>query len=217
MIDGVRFKVCGLTSIVDAGFADKCGADYLGFNLHPPSPRYVSLRQYAGMAKLLPPRKKVAVTVEPTLEALGEMKAAGFDCFQVHFRPEVGLEAINAWAGVVGREELWLAPKLPPDQDVPAEWLAQAGVMMLDTFSKDKFGGTGRTGDWSKFARHRTAHPETTWLLAGGLSPENIGDSLQASGARFVDVNSGVESAPGIKDLEKLKRFVVALHRARSE
>lgn len=71
-----------------------------------------------------------------------------------------------------------------------------------------------RQGDWGKFARHRTNHPEKTWILAGGLNPENIGDALRASGTKFVDVNSGIETAPGVKDSEKLKRFVVRLHEA---
>ncbi|MEZ5414765.1 MAG: phosphoribosylanthranilate isomerase [Opitutaceae bacterium] len=217
MIDGVRFKVCGITSLVDAGFADKCGADYLGFNLYPKSPRYLSLRQYTSMAKLLPPRKKVAVCVEPQSDELTAMKAAGFDAFQIHFRPELGVPAIANWASIVGSDRLWLAPKLPVEQDVPAEWLGFAAVMMLDAYAKDKFGGTGHTSDWGKFARHREHYPQVSWLLAGGLSPDNIGDALRASGARFVDVNSGVESAPGVKDLAKLKQFVVNLHRARAE
>lgn len=217
MIDGVRFKVCGITSLVDAGFADKCGADYLGFNLYPKSPRYLSLRQYAGMAKLLPPRKKVAVCVEPTVDELTAIKAAGFDAFQIHFRPEMGESLISDWSATVGRERLWLAPKLPAEIDVPEPWLNYVAVMMLDTFAKDKFGGTGHTGDWGKFARHREKYPQVSWLLAGGLAPDNIAEALRASGARFVDVNSGVESAPGVKDLEKLKKFVVNLHRARTE
>ena len=80
---------------------------------------------------------------------------------------------------------------------------------LLDTFHADSFGGTGQIGDWPKFARHRQVHPEKTWILAGGLNAENIGDAVRASGARFVDVNSGVESAPGVKDHAKLKRFTV--------
>jgi phosphoribosylanthranilate isomerase len=74
MIHGVRFKVCGLTSLVDAEAADAVGADYLGFILYPKSPRYVSLTQFAAMTPRLPPRKKVAVVVEPTVETLAEIK-----------------------------------------------------------------------------------------------------------------------------------------------
>lgn len=216
MINGVKIKVCGLTSLVDTGYADECGADYLGFNLHPPSPRYLSLRQFSVMGELLPPRKKVAITVEPTVAALAEMNVAGFDYFQVHFRPEIGDTAIAAWAETVGSHRLWLAPKLPPAEDVSDAWLRFSGTVMIDAFSADKFGGTGHTSDWGKFARHREKYPDAQWILAGGLSPENIGAALQASGARFVDVNSGVESAPGVKDHAKLARLVSVLRERRS-
>jgi len=214
MIDGVRLKVCGLTSLVDAEFADGCGADYLGFIFHPESSRGISLAQYRAMAPRLPARRKVAVSVEPTLEVLAAMRDAGFDYFQIHFRVETPAAQIQAWSKLVGRNQLWLAPKLPPALEVPSEVLAAAKFVMLDTFHAAGFGGSGQTGDWEKFARQRAAHPENFWILAGGLNPENIGEALRQSGTRFVDVNSGVESAPGVKDQEKLKRFVVALHRA---
>jgi phosphoribosylanthranilate isomerase len=114
----------------------------------------------------------------------------------------------------VGAKSLWLAPKLPPGADVPQAWIDLAKTIMLDTFDESLFGGTGRVGDWPKFKRHRDAHPGTTWILSGGLNPGNVGGALAGSGARFVDVNSGIESAPGVKDREKLKAFVVAVHKA---
>ncbi len=214
MIDGIRLKVCGLTSLIDAEFADKCGADYLGFILYPKSPRHLTLDQYRAMAPRLPERRKVAVSVEPTIEELAEMKEAGFDYFQIHFRPETPDTQLSAWSRLVGEKHLWLAPKLPPESDVSAATLAVAKFVLLDTFHAQGFGGSGKTGDWAKFARHQKTHTQNHWILAGGLNPENIGEALLASGAKFVDVNSGVEAAPGVKDIEKLKRFVVALHRA---
>lgn len=214
MIDGIRFKVCGLTSIVDAEFADRCGADYLGFIFYPKSPRFVSLAQFRAMAARLPDRRKVAVSVEPSVAELREMSEAGFDYFQVHFRPETEAARLKEWSDCVGAKRLWLAPKLPPAEEVSGDILRAARFVLLDTFHKDAFGGTGEAGDWGKFARHQAAHPNHFWILAGGLNPENIGDALRQSRAKFVDVNSGVESAPGVKDEAKLKRFVVALHRA---
>ncbi|MBI5768546.1 MAG: phosphoribosylanthranilate isomerase [Verrucomicrobia bacterium] len=214
MIDGIRIKVCGLTSLVDAEFADRCGADYLGFILYPKSPRFVALETIRAMAKHLPDRKKVAVSVEPTAAELMEMKAAGFDFFQVHFKHDLALEAVAAWSATVGADKLWLAPKLPPAADVPPALLPFAKFFLLDTFHAEKFGGTGLTGDWAKFSRHQQSHADKTWILSGGLNPDNIGEALRASGARWVDVNSGVESAPGVKDHAKLKAFVVALHRS---
>lgn len=216
MIDGIRVKVCGLTSLVDAEFADKCGTDYLGFNLYPKSPRHISLAQFRAMAPRLPDRKKVAVAVEPNADELTAMREAGFDYFQIHFRPEVGEAQISDWSRIVGEKHLWLAPKLPPHADVSPTTLAAARFVLLDTFHAEGFGGSGRTGDWEKFARHQAAHPKNFWILAGGLNPENIGDALRQSGAHFVDVNSGVESAPGVKDEAKLKKFMVRLHEART-
>lgn len=214
MIDGIRIKVCGLTTLVDAEFADKCGVDYLAFNLHPASPRHITLAQYRAMAPLLPDRKRVAVSVEPSLPHLLEMREAGFHFFQIHARHDLPLATVQAWSAAVGAERLWLAPKLPPGEDVPAAWLPLAKHFLLDTFHREAFGGTGKTGDWEKFARHRRQHPERTWILAGGLNPANVGDALRASGAKFLDVNSGIEVAPGVKDHNRLKQFIVAVHQA---
>lgn len=215
MIDGVRFKVCGLTSLVDAEFADRCGADYLGFILYPRSPRYIPLPQFQSMAARLPNRKTVAVCVEPDANELALM-ADDFDFFQIHFRTDLPLATLAGWAKAVTVEKLWLAPKLPPEVDVSPTHLRFARYVLLDTFQPDGFGGSGKTGDWGKFARHQQAHPDRFWILSGGLNPDNIGDALSATRARFVDVNSGVEVAPGIKDHEKLKRFVVRLHEAKT-
>ena len=216
MIDGVRLKVCGLTSLVDAEFADGVGADYLGFIFHGESPRNLSLAQYKAMAPRLPDRRKVAVSVEPSLDTLSAMRDLGFDYFQIHYRSGTSSEQLSAWSRLVGEKHLWLAPKLPPTDDVSPAALAVAKFILFDTFRAEGFGGTGKTGDWAKFARHQSAHTHNFWILAGGLNSDNIADALKASGAKFVDVNSGVEAAPGIKDPEKLKRFVVRLHEARS-
>ena len=214
MIDGIRFKVCGLTSLVDAEFADRCGADYLGFILHPKSPRSISLDHFRAMLPRLPDRRKVAVSVEPTVAELSAMRDAGFDFFQIHFGPNTTDAQLTAWSRVVGEKHLWLAPKVPPGESVSAAAVAVAKFILFDTFTPDGFGGTGKTGDWASFVRHQNAHTKNFWILAGGLNPENIGEALKQTGARLVDVNSGVESAPGIKDEAKLKRFVLGIHQA---
>src|SRR4051812_28837587 len=164
MIDGIRLKVCGLTSIVDAEFADRCGTDYLGFILYPKSPRYLSLESFRAMEPRLPDRKKVAVSVEPTLTDLGEMKASGFDYFQIHFRHDLPVGAVENWSKTVGAERLWLAPKLPPGIDVASDLLPLAKFFLLDTFHAEKFGGTGEAGDWPKFSRHQRAGAGKTWI-----------------------------------------------------
>jgi phosphoribosylanthranilate isomerase len=214
MINGIQLKVCGLTSLADAEFADRSGADYLGFILYPPSPRGVTLAQFSALQGRLPPRKKVAVCVMPTVAELRAFAEAGADFLQIHFPHDTPLETLRAWSQTAGSNKLWLAPRLPPHLDVAPAWLPLAETFLLDTFHAEKFGGTGRTGDWGKFARHQQAYPPKTWILSGGLNPENIGDAIRQSGARFVDVNSGVESAPGVKDHAKIKLFVAALQSA---
>lgn len=211
MIRGIRLKVCGITSLVDADAADAVGADYLGFIFHPKSPRFVSLEQFVAMAPRLPPRKRVAVCVEPAPVDLTRLAELGFHHYQIHFRHDEAREHVAAWSRAVGPSRLWLAPKLPPENDVPSDLLTYAKTFLLDTFHPDKFGGTGQTGDWAKFRRQREAHPRTTWILSGGLTPENIAAAVKATGATFVDVNSGVELAPGVKDPAKLKALIAAL------
>lgn len=214
MINGVRLKVCGLTSLVDAEAADAVGADYLGFIFYPKSPRGITLTQYAAMKDRLPPRKRVAVAVEPTLAELGALLQQDFDRFQIHFNADLPVATIAGWSALTSPARLWLAPKLPPAQDVKSEWLPLAETFLLDTFHADKFGGTGETGDWDKFKRHQATQGTKTWILSGGLNATNIAAAVGATGAKFIDVNSGVEQAPGLKSPDKLKAFVLALHNA---
>jgi phosphoribosylanthranilate isomerase len=156
--------------------------------------------------------RHVAVCVEPAPADLAQLATLGFAAFQVHFAHTTPVHRIAAWAETVGSTRLWLAPRLPPGEDVKPEWLPFAPTFLLDTFHADKFGGTGRTGDWAKFSRHQTAHPGKTWILSGGLSPSNVCEAIAATGACFIDVNSGVESAPGLKDPAKLAALKTALN-----
>lgn len=214
MINGIRLKVCGLTTLVDAEAADAAGADCLGFIFYPKSPRRISLAQYAAMKDRLPPRRKVAVLVEPGLTELEPVLRAGFDFIQIHFKTGTPLALLREWSELVGPARLWLVPKLEPAADASPALLPLADTFMLDTFHPEKFGGTGETGDWAKFKRHREAHPGKTWILSGGLKPDNVAAAIGASGANFLDVNSGVELSPGVKDPARLRAFARALQGA---
>jgi len=214
MINGIRLKVCGITSLVDADAADAVGADFLGFIFYPKSPRWVSNPQYRAMKDRLPPRKMVAVSVGPTAVELAKQAEMGFDFFQVHFNPQTPREVIGSWAETVGVSRLWLAPRLPPSVEIYPELLDYAETLLIDTFHPDKMGGTGETGDWAKFKRYRETYPAKHWILSGGLDPHNVAAAVTATGAKIVDVNSGVEQAPGIKSPAKLQAFAVALHNA---
>ncbi len=217
MVDGVRLKFCGLTSLVDAIHADKLGADYLGFILHPKSPRFVSLRDYRNFASNLPSgRKRVAVMVAPSADDLLAVRKAGFDRFQVHFSANTENSQLAEWRDMVGKDRLWLAPRRSPETPFAPEWLDYAATILVDTYSADKFGGSGKTGDWTEFNQLQQLSADHTWVIAGGLSPDNIADALDETGARFVDVNSGVELAPGIKDHAKMNAVVLAIHEQRT-
>jgi phosphoribosylanthranilate isomerase len=215
MINGIRVKVCGITSLADAEAAGRCGADYLGFVLYPKSPRHMTLEQYRAMAPRLPGRRKVAVTVEPTEAELREIAGAGFDFIQVHFDADAFPAGVAAWTAGAGSQRLWLAPRVAPGAEIPPAVIALADTFLFDSFSADRFGGSGKTADWTRFRRHREAFPDKTWILAGGLTPENISVALKATGARVVDVNSGVEASPGVKDHARLAAFVGGLAAAR--
>lgn len=216
MISGIRLKVCGLTTLVDAEAADAIGADFLGFNLYQKSPRYIPLPQWQAMAGRLPPRRKVAIAVMPSADDLRAWSEAGFDAIQVHFPLETTDDVLAAWASAVGRDRLWLAPKLPPGAPFPERILTHADTILWDTFAAGTYGGTGRTSDWDGFRAVRLAHPGTTWVLAGGLAPDNVAAALAATTTTFLDVNSGVELAPGVKDPAKLKALAAAV-RSRSQ
>lgn len=212
MIGDIQFKICGLTRAEDARLAVELGANFLGFILYEKSPRYVALGDAAELARGAPHGpKRVAVMVEPTLEELDWAQEAGFDRFQIHARADLPLAVVRGWSEAVGARELWLAPKLPPGVAFPVDWLPLADTFLVDTYHADGFGGSGKTGDWSGFSTLAAAYPEKTWVLAGGLSPGNMAEARRQSGARFVDVNSGVESAPGVKDATKLRALAAVL------
>lgn len=211
MINGIRFKVCGLTSQADAVLAESSGADYLGFIFYPKSPRYISIESYRAMMAHLPLKPKVAVMVEPTSEELAAITAQGFDYYQFHFPHTTPLATIEHWSQTVTPEKLWIAPRVPPGGGLEPALYALAGTILFDTYRAGTYGGTGQVGDWSAYKRLSKEYPRNNWILAGGLTPENIVPALTETGARIVDVNSGVESVPGIKSAEKLKRLAEAL------
>lgn len=208
----VQFKVCGLTRAGDAALAAELGADALGFILWPGSSRYIALTSYLALAEEVPRNPlRVAVLVEPAADEVSRVIAAGFDRFQVHAKHDLELGVVRAWSEAVGRDRLWLAPKLPPGAAFPEAWLELADTFLCDTYHAGGYGGSGRTGDWAGYRARRAARPDHCWILAGGLGPDNLASALAESAASFVDFNSGVESAPGVKDPEKLRAAVALL------
>lgn len=214
MTNGIRIKICGLTSQVDAEAAATAGADYLGFILYPKSPRYISPEAFTALLPNLPAVKKVGVVVYSSPDDLARVKDAGFDYVQVHFPNETAFFEAAMWTDIIAPDRLWLAPRVPVGKELDLAFVPLADTFLIDTYHPTKVGGSGETGDWPAFAKLRDKFRKVSWVLAGGLNPENILAAATTSKAFTLDVNSGVESSPGVKDPAKLKALFEALKQA---
>ena len=200
-----KIKVCGLTREEDVKLTLSLGADYFGFILYSQSPRAVSLDRAVELAAAVPMGQRVAVDVATSLEDLKSYSDAGFDYFQIHFGADFEHNRFAEYSKIVGKEKLWLAPRLAFEDTFPEVILDYADTILIDTFVEDQFGGTGKVGDWARFNSLKERYPQTNWVLAGGLSPSNLLEALASTAADHLDINSGVETAPGIKDEVKLR------------
>jgi phosphoribosylanthranilate isomerase len=203
----IEVKVCGLTRPEDVRAAIRLGAGYFGINGFPRSPRYVAEEATADVLAEIPEDRAVAVVVAPADGRLANLRETGFGHFQVHFDLDTPLATLARWSEEAGSGRLWLAPRLPPDDPFPEDILEFADTVLVDGYATDLYGGTGKTGNWQEFNALHDIYPETRWVLAGGLSPANIGFALEESGARFVDVNSGIEDSPGKKNHIAMEAF----------
>ena len=203
----VKIKVCGVTTVEDARAVVDAGADALGLNFWPRSVRRCELAVAARIARALEGRARVvAVVVDASAEAIREIRAAtGISWVQLHGAepPELLEELLpDAYKAVHPTRESELAAARAYGGD---ELLVDARVPGLP-------GGTGVVCDWplaAKLARERKV-----WL-AGGLTPDNVGAAVAAVSPYGVDVASGVERSPGVKDLERVRAFVREVHGAR--
>lgn len=203
----VQIKVCGLTREEDVELALELGADYCGFIVYAKSPRGLSYERAAELASCVPKGKRVVVDVETEIDDLKRLRELGFDYFQIHIRQKVSSETLAAYSDLVGKENLWLAPQVAPEDPFPESILGFAETILVDTFSKDQVGGTGKTGDWERFLMLQNSNPQANWILAGGLNADNVLEAVTATDAHHIDVNSGVENTPGIKDAAKLNNL----------
>ncbi len=212
MIAGVQIKVCGLTNASDAFDASSVGADYLGFIFYPQSSRYVDLEAYQAFQSELPQLPKVAVTVSPDGDLLERLEGAGFDYYQIHFPINRNSRQLaEGWAERLNPENIWLAPKVDPVVGFDESLLPFANTFLWDTYQKDAYGGTGKVGDWDGFRAISERFTEKDWVLAGGLNPDNVCEAIEKSGSKRIDLNSGVEKSPGVKDLKLLQQVKIAL------
>lgn len=204
-------KICGLRTPADVTAVARAGAAYAGFVFFAKSPRNVTLPEARLAALAAPPGlARVALTVDAddgTLDAIVE--AVPLDMLQLH-----GHESPDRVAQVRARYRLPVmkAIGLADESDLPAifAFSTVADQILIDAKpprGADLPGGNGLAFDWRLLAGRRWLRP---WMLAGGLTAENVAEAVRLTGARQVDVSSGVESAPGVKDAARIAAFVAA-------
>lgn len=207
----IAVKICGITSAGAIDAAVSAGAAYGGLVFHPKSPRFVSLEQARALADHMRGRLKIVALIadmdDAGVEALA--KAVRPDFLQLH-----GQESAQRTAEIRNRLGLPVIKALPvaetSDLDGIADFEKVADMLMFDARppkGAERGGGHGQAFDWKILAGKNMTKP---WFLAGGLSPDNVARAVALSGARLVDVSSGVESAPGVKDAAKIAAFIDA-------
>lgn len=201
-------KICGITSLEDAHAAIAAGADYLGFNFYPPSPRSLAPEACAEITSVLrrehPQVQLVGVFVNmPVEQVKAIMATCSLRMAQFH-----GDEAPGMLAALGGRA--FKAFRGVP-VNVTGYARGEAPALLIDASVPGAYGGTGATADWSAAAKLARQFP---LLLAGGLTAENVGEAVRQVRPWGVDTASGVESAPGKKDAGKMKAFVTQVQRA---
>jgi phosphoribosylanthranilate isomerase len=207
----IAVKICGITSLeaVDAAIAS--GAFYGGLVFHPRSPRFVAPDQARKLADRMRGRLKVVALVADSDDAQLKtmIDAVRPDILQLH-----GSESAARTAQIRAAFGLPVVKALPvadaADFDAASEYEAVADMLMFDARppkGAERAGGHGAAFDWQLLAGRSFTRP---WFLAGGLNPENVARALALSGATLVDVSSGVESAPGVKDAARIAAFINA-------
>jgi len=195
-------KICGITRLEDARHAAACGADALGFIFCRPSPRYISPAAAAAIIAALPARVcRIGVFVNEEAAVVKEtMAVCGLDMVQLH-----GDESPAYCRGIAGREILIKALPLATAADLQRAARYPAAAILVDARDGGRYGGTGKPASWELAARLGKTGPV---ILAGGLNGENIRAALRTVGPRAVDINSGVETAPGQKDPGKVAEII---------
>jgi phosphoribosylanthranilate isomerase len=204
----VQSKICGLSTPETLDAAISGGASHVGFVFYPDSPRHVSIARVAQLAARVPARvKRVGVFVDPSNATVEQAVAAGdLDVLQLHSTSPARAAAI-AKKGL----EIWgvVAVRARGDLDQARQWRDVAARILYDakTPAGTLPGGMGLRFDWTLLEGFTHEMP---WALSGGLDAENVAEAVRVTGAGLVDISSGVETAPGVKDMDKIAAFLKA-------
>lgn len=203
----IKVKICGVSTEGALDAAVRGGASHIGFVFFPKSPRNITTDRAAALVRQLPGHvQPVALVVNEDHNRISAIRAqTGIETVQLH-----GDESPEFAASLGG--DVWKAIPVKTRDDVAhsARYAGAVSHVLYDAKppkGADLPGGTGMRFDWSLLDGFR--HP-VPWLLAGGLYPSNVTEAVGQTGAGFVDVSSGVESAPGIKDVDKIAAFLKA-------
>ncbi len=206
LISNPFIKICGITRQKDLTSAVECGASAIGFIAYKKSPRYVSPLQVAELIEVCPPDiLKVVVVVNVELAEIDEYLKAGIDVVQLHgSEDEVFARKVKA--------QVWKALRLHQVEQIKEYADFPCSMFVVDSFVKDSVipGGTGHLGDW-QLAAEFTEKASAPVLLAGGIKAVNAKSAIEQVGCAGLDLSSGVEDEPGIKNHQKIEAFFKAL------
>jgi phosphoribosylanthranilate isomerase len=205
----VRVKICGITNPADALEAARLGADAVGLNFHPPSPRYLDPNECLPVLRVLPPFvEPVAVFVDrplrqvfETLNNLGRIRTFQWYGSRRELSDTYPFQYIPAFP-VQDRDSLLAITRY---LDNCASFGSQPAAVLIDASVPGQHGGTGQPVPWHLLAGF---NPGVPLILAGGLTPDNVAEAVRIVRPYAVDVASGVERGPGLKDAEKMRRFI---------
>ena len=204
-----QIKICGLKDEVTVDAAAKAGATHIGLNLYEKSPRYVPMEKAAALRMRAPASLKVVlllVNAEPGLAAKA-IEVVKPDILQFHgSEAAIWLRALKSSVDI----EIWRAFGVQNAASLKNadEYVDAADLILFDAPAQALPGGTGMRFDWSLLTEHKHKLP---WGLAGGLTADNVKEALRQTRAQLVDTSSGVESAQGIKDVDKIAAFCQAV------
>jgi phosphoribosylanthranilate isomerase len=202
-----QIKVCGITRLEDALYADACGADAVGFIFHPASPRYIESERAKSIIDRLPVGiMKVGVFVNrPAEEVERTAESCGLDLIQLH-----GDES-PAYCRLFPSDQVIKAVSPRTVEELRALDVYDVRAFLFDARDVELYGGTGKRADWNLAAMLRKTHP---LILAGGLGAANIEAAITTVVPQAVDINSGCEHTPGIKDHARMQQ-IIGMIRAR--
>jgi phosphoribosylanthranilate isomerase len=203
-----RVKICGITEFEDARDAALLGADAIGLNFYPSSPRYIDPARAAKIIEKLPPFVTVVGVFvnHPDPQNLEDFALSlGLHAVQLH-----GNETPD-YCSMIQRVKVIKAFRIDSNFRVDTLRSHGSGTFLLDACSPDQFGGTGKSFNWELVFG---ANAFGSIIIAGGLNPENVSQAVSTLHPFGVDVASGVEARPGKKDYDKMRRFIEGVQRA---